>query len=68
MPAVLIVFNGTRAALNNNSSTALMVIEDRKHGMASSMVMFSLAVAIGESIGPLLAGAIVGIIDYGAAF
>jgi predicted MFS family arabinose efflux permease len=68
MLAVLIVFNGSRAALNNTSSSALMVMEGRKYGMATSMATFSLAVAIGEGIGPLIAGAIVDATNYGSAF
>jgi predicted MFS family arabinose efflux permease len=68
MLAVLVVLNGCRAALNNNSSSALMVVEGRKYGMATSMATFSLAVAIGEGIGPLLAGAIVDASSYGSAF
>lgn len=68
MLAVLVVFNGSRAALNNTSSSALMVMEGRKYGMATSMATFSLAVAIGEGVGPLIAGAIVDATNYGAAF
>jgi len=64
----VILLNGARAAMNGNSASALMVIEGRKFGMASTMAMFSFGIAIGEGLGPVVAGALVDVFDVSAAF
>jgi len=64
----VIVLNGFRAALNGNAASALMVVEGRKYGMASTMAMFSFGIAIGEGLGPIIAGSLVDTFDVSAAF
>jgi MFS family permease len=65
---LIILVNSARAALNGNSASALMVIEGRKYGMATVMAMFSFGVAIGEGLGPIIAGALVDAFNVDAAF
>jgi DHA1 family multidrug resistance protein-like MFS transporter len=55
----VIVIAGLRAAITSGGTSALMVEEGRKFGMGSTMAMLSMAISIGEGIGPLFGGVVV---------
>jgi len=55
----VVIVAGLRASLTSGGTAGLMVEEGRKYGMATTMAMFSMAVSIGEGLGPLWGGAIV---------
>ncbi len=65
---VIAVINGFRASMHGPASAGMMVEEGRKFGMGSTMAMFSLAIASGEALGPLLGGVAVDLYDVKAAF
>jgi predicted MFS family arabinose efflux permease len=55
----VVIMAGVRSAFTTSGTSGLMVEEGRKFGMGSTMAMFSMAISIGEGVGPLCAGAIV---------
>jgi len=57
----IMVLNGLRSSLSSPAVSGMVVREGRRYGMATAMATFSFAVAVGEAVGPMLAGAAVDI-------
>lgn len=58
----VIIIAGLRAAITSGGTSALMVEEGRRFGMGSTMAMLSMAVSIGEGLGPLFGGVVVDLV------
>ncbi len=56
---LIMVANALRTSLSSPAASGMMVEEGRRYGMATAMATFSLGIAIGETIGPVLGGAAV---------
>ncbi|MCX8126377.1 MAG: MFS transporter [Dehalococcoidia bacterium] len=55
----VILVAGLRAAITSGGTSAFMVEEGRRFGMGWTMAMLSMAVSIGEGIGPVFGGFVV---------
>jgi MFS family permease len=67
---LIMVANALRTSMSSPAASGMMVEEGRRYGMATTMATFSLAIAIGETLGPVLGGALVDLFagDSRAAF
>jgi len=64
----LCILGSVGSAMATPSVLALTVEEGRKYGMGSAIAAITMAMSIGMSLGPILTGAIVDLININAAF
>jgi MFS family permease len=64
----LCILGSIGSAMATPSVMALTVEEGRKYGMGSAIAAITMAMSIGMSVGPIMTGAIVDLIDINAAF
>jgi DHA2 family multidrug resistance protein len=55
-------------AISLLASSAMTVEEGRKYGMGSAIAIISMALSLGMTIGPILGGVMVDLVDISAAF
>jgi len=65
---VVCLAQGFGGAISIPAATALVVEEGRKYGMGSTIAVFMMAMSLGMTIGPLLAGAMADLVDINSVF
>ena len=64
----IVLLHSVGGAISQPAVTALLVGEGRKFGMGSSMAIFFMAMSIGMTIGPIISGVIVDLVDINSTF
>jgi len=65
---VVCLAQGFGGAISIPAATALVVEEGRKYGMGSTIAVFAMAMSLGMTIGPILAGAMADLVDVNSVF